>query len=89
MKIFLDRGRNETVPDQWQTQIFLRILERASVIYVSDAPDDMVRDLHMTPAASLDEAISIARARLFSATIIFPFLSIDVLAISALGKSGI
>lgn len=62
MKIFLDRGRNETVPDQWQTQIFLRILQRATVIYVSDAPDDMVRDLHMTPAASLDEAISIAKS---------------------------
>ncbi|MBR2025428.1 MAG: nickel-dependent lactate racemase, partial [Clostridia bacterium] len=26
MKTFLDRGRNQTVPDQWQTQILLRIL---------------------------------------------------------------
>ena len=61
MKIFLDRGRNETVPDQWQTQIFLRILQRATVVYVSDAPDEMVRDLHMIPAKTLDVAIEIAK----------------------------
>lgn len=61
MKIFLDRGRDQTVPDQWQTQIFLRILGRARVVYVSEAPADMVRDLHMIPAATLDEALEIAR----------------------------
>ena len=61
MKTFLDRGRNETVPDQWQTQIFLRILERATVIYVSDAPADMVMDMHMIPAESLEDAISKAK----------------------------
>ena len=61
MKTFLDRGRNETVPDQWQTQIFLRILERATVIYVSDADDDMVMDMHMIPAKSLDEALEKAK----------------------------
>lgn len=61
MKIFLDRGRNETVPDQWQTQIFLRILKRATVIYVSDAEDRLVADLHMIPAHSIDEALSKAK----------------------------
>ena len=61
MKTFLDRGRNETVPDQWQTQIFLRILKRASVVYISDAPDDMVRDMHMTPAKDIGEALKIAK----------------------------
>ena len=60
MNVFLSRGRNETVPDQWQTQIFLRVLKRASVIYVSDAPDEMVRDLHMIPAHSIDEALKLA-----------------------------
>ena len=64
MALFLSRGRNETVPDQWQTQIFLRILERASVIYVSDAPCEMVKNMHMTPAASLDEAIALAKTML-------------------------
>ena len=61
MALFLSRGRNETVPDQWQTQIFLRVLGRARVVYVSDAPDDMVSAMHMTPAHSLDEAIVIAK----------------------------
>ena len=61
MKVFLDRGRNQTVPDQWQTQIFLRILQKATVIYVSDAPHDLVRDLHMQPADTLDEAIALAK----------------------------
>lgn len=57
LALFLSRGRNETVPDQWQTQIFIRVLQRASVIYISDAPDQMVRDLHMIPAHSLEEAM--------------------------------
>ena len=49
------------MPDQWQTQIFLRILKRASVVYISDAPDDMVRDMHMTPAKDIGEALKIAK----------------------------
>ena len=54
---FLRRGRNDTEPDQWQTQIFIRVLKKATVIYVSDAPEDMVRDLHMIPARSVHEAL--------------------------------
>ena len=61
---FLRRGREETEPDQWQTQIFIRVLQKASVIYVSDAPDAMVRALHMTPAHSLEEALRLAEERL-------------------------
>ena len=57
LALFMSRGRNQTVPDQWQTQIFIRILQKASVIYISDAPDDMVRALHMIPAHSLEEAL--------------------------------
>jgi len=57
---FLSRGRNETVADQWQTQIFIRILQRATVVYISEAPDEMVRGLHMVPAHSLEEAMKIA-----------------------------
>jgi len=62
MALFLARGRDETQADQWQTQIFLRVLQKARVIYVSDAPDDMVKAMHMTPAHSLSEALSIAEA---------------------------
>jgi len=60
MALFMARGRNETVSDQWQTQIFIRVLKRASVIYVSEAEDQLVRDLHMIPAHSLEEAMKLA-----------------------------
>lgn len=62
MAQFLARGRSETEPDQWQTQIFLRVLQRARVVYVSDAPDEMVAAMHMVPAHSLEEALEKARA---------------------------
>ena len=61
MKIFLDRGRGQTVPDQWQTQVMLRVLMHASVIYISDMPDDVIEKMHMTPAHSIDEALKIAQ----------------------------
>lgn len=57
MELFLSRGRNETAPDQWQTQILLRILKKARVIYVSSLEDSLIEELHMIPAHSLDEAI--------------------------------
>ena len=62
MKVFLDRGRGETVPDQWQTQILLRVLMRARVIYVSEMADDVVEKMHMIPAHSIDEALEKAKA---------------------------
>lgn len=53
----MTRGRNETVGDQWMTQILSRILMRASIIYVSTAPDDLVKGYHMIPAKTLPEAM--------------------------------
>ena len=64
MELFRSRGRQETVPDQWQTQIMLRVLMKASVIYLSDMDDETVRQMHMTPAHSLEEALSLAKAKL-------------------------
>ena len=64
MKVFLDRSRSQTVPDQWQTQVFLRVLMHASVIYISDAPDDVVENMHMTPAHSIAQALEIAKKML-------------------------
>jgi len=61
MEIFLGRTRGETVPDQWQTQIMLRILMYARVIYVSEMPDDTVSAMHMIPAHSVNEAMSLAK----------------------------
>ncbi|MBQ7922086.1 MAG: nickel-dependent lactate racemase [Clostridia bacterium] len=64
MSLFLSRGRLETVPDQWQTQILLRILMHARVIYISEMPDDMISKMHMTPAHSIEEALKIAKRML-------------------------
>ena len=61
MNIFLSRGRNETIPDQWQTQILLRILTKAKVIYVSDMAYETVEKMHMIPADSLEKAITKAK----------------------------
>lgn len=68
MARFLARGRGETVPDQWQTQIFLRVLQRATVIYVSDAPEDMVRAMHMIPAKTIAQALQTAKTILQNET---------------------
>ena len=64
MADILGRGRGETLPDQWQAQIMIRILQRARVIYISDAEDALVEQLHMTPAHSIEEALTLARRML-------------------------
>jgi len=64
LETFRKTPKDQTRVDQWQSQIFARVLQHATVIYVSDAPDDMVRDLHMTPAHSLEEAMTQAEALL-------------------------
>lgn len=57
MATFLATPKDQTRVDQWQSQIFARLLMRAKVVYVSDAPDEVVADLHMIPAHSLEEAL--------------------------------
>ncbi len=49
------------MPDQWQTQIMLRVLMRAKVIYISEMDDVMVEKMHMIPAHSIGEAIEKAK----------------------------
>ncbi|MBR2634097.1 MAG: nickel-dependent lactate racemase [Clostridia bacterium] len=61
MRIFLARGREETLPDQWQTQILLRVLMRARVILVSEIDPKTVEKMHMIPASSLKEALDVAK----------------------------
>jgi len=58
---FLSRKRNETAPDQWQSQILIRILLHAKVIYISEMPDEMIRKMHMIPAHSIEEGLRLAR----------------------------
>ncbi len=61
---FIDTPPEETAVDQWESQILARILQRASVIFVSDAPEEMIRDMQMIPARSLPEAMEKADALL-------------------------
>ena len=61
MNKVLARGRNQTVPDQWQAQIILRVLQKARVIYVSTIDDETVERMHMIPAHSLKEAMDKAK----------------------------
>jgi len=54
---FMKTPKEMTRVDQWQSQIFARVLKHARVVYISDAPDQMVRDMHMIPAHSIAEAL--------------------------------
>lgn len=57
---FMKTPKENTRIDQWQSQIFARVLKHARVIYISEAPDQMVQDLHMIPAHSIPDAVKMA-----------------------------
>ena len=61
METFLSRKPEETIIDQWQSQIFARLLLKATVIFVSSCEDQLVEDLHMVPAHSMEEALEKAK----------------------------
>ena len=61
-KEFLDRvsgiDRNHTVPDQWESQVLARILDKHRVIIVSDIiRPDIVTSMHMQHTRTLDEGL--------------------------------
>ena len=60
MDAILARTRNETIFDQWESQILLRLLLNYSVIMVTDAPQSMIEDMHMHYAKNIDEACAMA-----------------------------
>ena len=64
MEDILARGRKETIPDQWESQILARILLKFEVIMVTDAPQKMVEDMHMHWASDLESALSLAESLL-------------------------
>ncbi|WP_303152009.1 nickel-dependent lactate racemase [Megasphaera elsdenii] len=61
MDEILARGRNETVFDQWEAQILMRMLLKFTIIMVTKAPQQMIEDMHMKYAASVDEALAMAK----------------------------
>ncbi len=60
MARFRATPRGETVQDQWQAQIFIRILQRFHVIFITHAPSPVVEALRMTYAETLTEALDAA-----------------------------
>ena len=51
-------GRNETAPDQWEFQILARILDKFTVILVSDLVDpEMIKKMHMQHALTFKDAL--------------------------------
>lgn len=56
----LSTNRNETKEDQWQSQIFARIIHKFHVILVSAAEPEIVSQMHLIPADNLEQAMTIA-----------------------------
>ena len=61
MKQLLATPPLETLVDQWQTQILARIMLKATIIYVSCADDDIILDMKMIPAKTVNEALEKAK----------------------------
>jgi len=61
MEEILKKDRDETIPDQWESQVLSRILIKHQVIMVTDAPRKMVEDMHMHYAESIQEALEKAK----------------------------
>jgi nickel-dependent lactate racemase len=56
-RVICERGRNETKPDQWQIQIFMRILAKHKVIMVASVAPEMIEHMGMIPASSIEDAL--------------------------------
>lgn len=53
--------QSETISDQWQAQIFARVLLKHKVIMVADrSVAQLVKDLYMANAATMEEALNMA-----------------------------
>ncbi len=62
MEKFLATKPEDTIVDQWQSQILARVMLKAKIIFVSDAPDKLIEDMSMIPAHSMEEAMEKAKA---------------------------
>ena len=60
MDEILARKRSETVFDQWEAQILLRMLLKYTIIMVTKAPQQMIEDMHIKYAKDIDEAFAMA-----------------------------
>lgn len=59
------RKRDETLPDQWESQVLARVLSRHAVVLVTEEKNFAdARTLGLIPAATLEEAMARAEARM-------------------------
>lgn len=75
MQTFLATPPEKTLVDQWQSQILARILKKATVIFVSNAPDDMVKEFQLIPCHSGTEALKMAKEILLKRGITNPTIT--------------
>lgn len=61
MDEILARDRNDTVFDQWESQILMRMLLKYTIIMVTKAPKQMIEDMHMRYTTSIEDAIAMAK----------------------------
>ena len=52
--------KQDTLPDQWESQILARILSKFHVVLVSEADPALVSAMKMHPAADLQQAVALA-----------------------------
>ena len=86
MDEILARGRNETVFDQWEAQILMRMLLKFTIIMVTEAPRQMVEDMHMKYAASVDDALAMAKEVLAKKGITDPKITVIPDGVSVIVK---
>lgn len=60
MDEILIRTAEQTIPDQWESQILARILLKHNVIMVTDAPQEIVEKMYMKWAPSVEAALKLA-----------------------------
>lgn len=61
LKMVAGIPRNQTIPDQWEFQILARILNRVTVIMVTDQCDpEMIKKMHMLHAQNVAQALEMA-----------------------------
>lgn len=86
MDEILARGRNETVFDQWEAQILMRMLLKFTIIMVTEAPQQMVEDMHMKYAASVEDALAMAKEVLAKKGITDPKITVIPDGVSVIVK---
>ena len=86
MDEILSRKRSETVFDQWESQILLRMLLKYTIIMVTKAPQQMIEDMHINYAKNIDEALVRARAVLTGKGINHPNVTIIPDGVSVIVK---